>query len=121
MRNRELLIGVQIPKEDLKALNQILEKQDYLGKIDHIRTEVIGAESYDIQVEVEFDEEKLAKDLNIDLDASYRQIKSVDEFKAFSIKLAADAMRLMTQKIDELEEEIKSEIPETQFIDIEPN
>ena len=120
-RNRELLIGQSIPEEDMKKLQSILKSKDFLGKIDHIRTEVIGSESYDIQVEIEFDEQTLAKKLTLDLRKEYDSIETYDDFVLVSQKIAQRSMEHLTHTIDELEKEIQQAIPESKFIDIEPN
>ena len=92
-----------------------------MGKIDHIRTEVIGAEEYDIQVEIEFDERILSKTMNLNLKEKYDEIQSYEDFEAFALELAVQSMEKMTQTIDELEQEIQEALPNTKFIDIEPN
>jgi zinc transporter 9 len=120
-RNKELLIGQSIPKQDIEKLQSILQEKSYLGKIDHIRTEVIGASEYDIQVEIEFNEKKLVQSLSIDLKEEYEKIKNFEDFVSFSQKLSVQSMEHVTQTIDLLEQEIRKELPSTRFIDIEPN
>ncbi len=120
-RNRELLIGESIPEKDMTKLLHILKKKSYLGNVDHIRTEVIGASEYDIQVEIELDEQKLAQTIPIDLKAEYEKISSFEDFSHFAQKLSVQSMEHVTQTIDDLEKEIQEQLPKTRFIDIEPN
>ena len=56
-----------------------------------------------------------------DLREKYDSIQSYKDFEAFSLELAVQAMEKMTETIDELEKEIQKELPNTKFIDIEPN
>lgn len=119
-RNRELLVGQRIPEQDMEKLQQLLKK-GYLGKVDHIRSEVIGAEQYDIQVEIEVNERKLVETIPIALQEEYEKIQNFDDFTAFAQKLSILSMEHLTSTIDQLEAEIQEELPRTRFIDIEPN
>lgn len=119
-RNRELLIGQRIPEQDIKTLRKILQK-GYLGKVDHIRSEVIGAGEYDIQVEIDVNEHKLVETLPIVLREEYEKIHTFEDFSAFAQKLSVLSMEHLTTTIDNLEKEIQQELPNTRFIDIEPN
>ena len=119
-RNRELLVGQKIPEQDMEKLKAILKK-GYLGKVDHIRSEVIGAEEYDIQVEIEVNEHKLVETIPISLQEEYEKIKNFEDFSIFAQKLSVLSMEHLTTTIDELESEIQKELPNTRFIDIEPN
>jgi len=120
-RNRELLVGRSIPESELDALKDILKTKNFLGTIDHIRTEVIGADQYDIQVEIEVDEKKLSQTMNINLKEKYKSIETYEDFEQFALELSVQSMEKLTQTIDELESEIKKKLPNTKFIDIEPN
>jgi len=119
-RNRELLVGQRIPEQDMHRLKEILKK-GYLGKVDHIRSEVIGAEEYDIQVEIEVNERKLVETIPISLQEEYEKIQNFEDFSAFAQKLSILSMEHLTTTIDQLEAEIQKELPNTRFIDIEPN
>ena len=119
-RNRELLVGQRIPEQDMEALKKILQK-NYLGNVDHIRSEVIGAEEYDIQVEIEVNEQKLVETLPVSLKEEYEKIHTFEDFSAFAQKLSVLSMEHLTKTIDQLEQEIQQELPNTRFIDIEPN
>lgn len=119
-RNRELLVGQKIPEQDMEKLRAILKK-GYLGKVDHIRSEVIGADEYDIQVEIEVNERKLIETIPISLQEEYEKIKNFEDFSVFAQKLSVLSMEHLTTTIDELESEIQKELPNTRFIDIEPN
>lgn len=120
-RNRDLLIGKSIPDEEIERLKEILREKKFLGKIDHIRTEVIGADQYDIQVEIEFDERILSQTMDLNLKEKYESIQCYEDFEKYSLELAVQSMEKLTRTIDELEKEIQKELPNTKFIDIEPN
>ena len=120
-RNKDLLLGRSIPSADLEILHKILRQKHYLGNIDHIRTEIIGSSDYDIQLEIEFNEHKLLQTLPINLQEEYNNIHCYKDFCAASQKISLLSINHLIETIDSLEEEIKTNIPNIRFIDIEPN
>ena len=120
-RNRILLVGQSIPKRDLETLMEVLKQSEFVDHIDHIHTEVIGANQYEAQIEADFDERLLVKSIPIDLKEAYQSIQSEDDFIDFCERYGALCVEHVKSKIDELEAEIKAKLPKVDYIDIEPN
>ena len=120
-RNRALLIGQSIPQKDLDTLMNVLHQSEFIEEVDFIHTEVIGVDQYEAQIEADFDENLLVKSVQIDLKEAYKSIQSEEEFIAFCEKYGALCIEHVKEKIDELEAEIKSKVPQVDYIDIEPN
>ena len=72
-------------------------------------------------MEIEVNEHKLVETIPISLQEEYEKIQNFDDFSAFAQKLSVLSMEHLTSTIDQLEKEIKEELPNTRFIDIEPN
>ena len=58
-------------------------------------------------------EKKLVKSLSIELKEEYDKIKTFEDFVAFSQKISVQSMEHITQTIDQLEQEIRQELPRT--------
>ena len=52
-KNKALLTGRSIPETDMNRLKQILKSKKMIQHINHIRAEVIGANQYEVQVELQ--------------------------------------------------------------------
>ena len=89
--------------------------------INHIRAEVIGANQYEIQVELQLHTETLLETMNIDFTEAYSKIKSQQEFEVYCRSLSIQTVEHIVSTIDSFETEIISQIPEVKYIDIEPN
>ena len=120
-RNRALLVGQSIPQKDLDALMDVLHQNQFIEEVDFVHTEVIGVDQYEAQIEADFDEDLLVKSVKVDLKEAYKSIQSEEEFITFCEKYGALCIEHVKEKIDELEAEIKSKVPQVDYIDIEPN
>ena len=119
--NMQFLVGKGLTPQDLSKVHSLVNRQDYIEGIFHINSESIGPGKYEIQLDLDFDEEELVKKLDIDLVTAYQKIKTEEEFIQFCQKYGAESMRLMKHTIDRLEENIRQEVKHLDFIDIEPN
>lgn len=119
-RNRQLLLGQSLSEHGQAAILAVLENHDYIDEVDHFHTESIGANSYEAQIEADFNEEILLESLDIDLKAAYKKIKTEEDFVNFCLYYGAESMRFMQKSIQDLEVEMKEAVPELDYIDIEP-
>ncbi|MGC6509782.1 MAG: cation diffusion facilitator family transporter [Myxococcota bacterium] len=120
-KNKALLTGRSIPDSDMNRLKQILKSKKMIQHINHIRAEVIGANQYEIQVELQLHTETLLETMNIDFTEAYSKIKSQQEFEVYCRSLSIQTVEHIVSTIDSFETEIISQIPEVKYIDIEPN
>ena len=119
--NARLLVGRGLKPEDMKRISDHMNQQPYIENLDHAHSEAIGPGRFELQLELDFDEDQLVKDVPISLEGVYNQLKSEDEFIAFCQRYGAEAMRLMHRTIDQLEDQIREEVEGVDYIDIEPN
>lgn len=119
--NLQLLVGRGLTQDDLNTLNSIIARKDYIEGVSHLNSESIGAGKYEMQLDLDFDEDELVKQLDINLTEAYQEIRTEEEFVQFCQKYGAESMRLMKHTIDHLEEDIRKEMKNIDFIDIEPN
>ncbi len=119
--NSQFLVGKGLNPEVLEEVNQMIRQQGYIEGISHINSESIGPGKYEIQLDLDFDEDTLVKQVDIDLSEAYQKLKSEEEFVDFCHHYGAESMRLVRETIDELEKEIRQKVKNVDFIDIEPN
>lgn len=119
--NSQLLVGKGLTPEAMQQISHVIAEQDYIEGVTHFNTESIGHGKYEMQLDLDFDEDLLVKRLEIDLASAYQKIKTEEEFVEFCHHYGAESMRLVRSTIDELESEIRREVKNIDFIDIEPN
>lgn len=123
-KNREYLIGKNIPEEIEEKVIKILESYASIEKVLDFKSSVLDVNYYQIKCEVEFNGTALLRKIYRDkmIRQEYDMIK--DDYGEF-VKFLADYIdkvpRLVGNKIDEIEKRIKKEIPEIKHIDIEIN
>lgn len=119
--NARLLVGRGLKPEDMKRISDHMNERPYIEHLDHVHSEVIGPGRFELQLELDFDEDVLVKDVPIDLEGVYAQLNTEEEFIEFCHRYGAEAMRLMHRTIDQLEDQIREEVEGVDYIDIEPN
>ena len=121
LRNRELLIGRNIPLDARQRIRQVLLKRATVDQIVELKGKVLDTESYDVMVALEFDGAKLVERLEPEIRAVWAQIQSADDFEAFCARFARQVLELLGDEVDALEAAIQQEVPEVKHIDVEPN
>lgn len=127
IRNKSILVGQAMPKGYSQKLNLMLRNKAYIQKINHIHTEQIGASDFDVQIEAEIDETILNEMMKLNYEALYQNILDDNQqaspaaFEIVCRKVSVDSMSFLNSIIDDLEEEIRSQLPMIKYIDIEPN
>lgn len=119
--NSRFLVGRGLDDEKLSKINQLMMRREYVEGLDHLHSESIGPGQYEMQLELDFDEDELVKRLDIDLHEAYASLQSEEEFVEFCQNYGAESMRLMKRTIDGLEDEIRQQVKGVEYIDIEPN
>ena len=119
--NAKLLVGRGLKPEDMRRISENMNEQPYIENLDHVHSEAIGPGRFELQLELDFNEDILVKDVPIELKGVYKQLQTEEEFIAFCHRYGAEAMRLMHQTIDQLEDQIREEVEGVDYIDIEPN
>lgn len=119
--NSQFLVGKGLTPATLAEVNQVIAQQEYIEGISHLNSESIGPGKYEIQLDLDFNEDNLVKKVDIDLSSAYQKLESEEDFVEFCHHYGAEAMRLVRETIDDLEAEIRQKVKKIDFIDIEPN
>jgi len=72
-----------------------------------------------VKADVRFDGQELAKKMETDLEAAFKGIKTYEEFSRFINQYADDLIDLLADEIDDIEDEIREQVPEAQHLDLE--
>jgi zinc transporter 9 len=123
-KNRDYLIGKNIPEEMKEKIIEIMESNPTIEKVLDFKSSVLDVNQYQIKCEVEFNGSalmrKIYKDDNIKKE--YEMIKNdYGEFTKFLVDYIDKVPRLIGSNIDEIEKKIQKEVPEIKHIDIEIN
>lgn len=123
-KNREYLIGKNIPEETKEEVMKILKSYPSIEKVLDFKSSILDVGCYQIKCEVEFNGTALLKKIYHDklIRKEHEMIKDdYGEFVRFLADYIDKIPRLVGNKIDEIEKKIKKEIPEIKHIDIEIN
>ncbi len=123
-KNRDYLIGKNIPEEMKEKIVKIMEGNPAIEKVLDFKSSVLDVNQYQIKCEVEFNGPALMREIyrNENIKKEYEIIKNdYGEFTKFLVDYIDKVPRLIGNKIDEIEKEIQKEIPEIKHIDIEIN
>lgn len=124
IENKNFLIwrSIEIDLED--DIIEFLEKHELIDKVLNFKSQMLDNENYIIKCEIEFNGSALTKELNRNsmFEKEYNDIqKDYIEFVKFCSYYANLVPRVMGQKINEIENDIKNKFPKIKYIDLEIN
>ena len=119
VRNHGLLVGPSIPARVRQQVLEILENNPSVEEVTELRTRVLDNETYRIAAELRFDGAALAEKLAPSLEARYREIASLDDFRNFAMRYADEIVELLGDEIDAIEKRIRAQIPKARYLDLE--
>lgn len=122
--NRDFLMRKAVPEEIEEKIIELLENDPAIEKVLDFKSTVQDIGKYHIKCEVEFNGSALMHKMyrKNALKEEFKEIGSdYDEFLKFCVDYADRVPRMIGNKIDEVEQLIKKEIPEVRHIDIEVN
>lgn len=119
IRNHSLLVGPSIPTRIRQQVLEILESNPSVQEVTELRSRVLDSETYRIAAELRFDGAALADKLAPSLEARYREIASLDDFRNFASRYADEIIELLGDEIDAIEKRIRAEIPKARYLDLE--
>lgn len=118
-RNRSILIGESVPPHIRTQLLQILEDNPAVEEVVDLRTRILDTETYRIKADIHFDGSALAEQKKHELKAEYEKIDNYEQFEAFAIRYADEIVDLLADEIDNIEKQIRKEIPRAEHMDLE--
>ena len=122
--NKNYLIWKSIEIDLKDEIIQFLENHELIDKVLNFKSQMLDNDNYVIKCEIEFNWAFLTKELNKnwmfkkeydDIDGDY------NEFLKFCTYYSNLVPRVMWQKINEIESEIRQEFPKVKYIDLEIN
>jgi zinc transporter 9 len=123
-KNRQYLIGMNIPEEIKERIIEILEADPSIDRVIDFKSSVLNIGIYHVKCEIEFNGTALMQETlkSIDLRETFDEWEGdYSEFVRFLVAFSGRVPRLMGTRIDTLEKRIQKEIPEIRHIDIEIN
>ena len=121
VRNHAILVGPSIPLEVQSRVRAVINNHAAVEDIKEFKTVMLDSQTYDIMADIEFHGDVIARSLEPKLEAAYASIHSLEDFKGFAATYADDVIHALGDEIDALEEEIRRNVPEAKYLDIEAN
>ena len=113
------MIGESVPAHIRTQLLQILQNNPTVEEVVDLRTRILDTETYRIKADIHFDGSALAQKKKHELRAEYEKIGNYEQFEAFAIRYADEIVDLLADEIDNIEKQIRKEIPRAEHMDLE--
>lgn len=124
VENKNYLIGKSIEIDLKDEIIEFLESHELIDKVLNFKSQMLDNNNFVIKCEIEFNGSALTKELNRNsmFEKEYDNVKDdYSEFVKFCSYYANLVPRVMGQKINLIEKEIKEEFPKVKYIDLEIN
>ncbi len=122
-RTKGLLVGQSIPLVSRRKILKILKEDPVVDKVYDIKTAIMGTKDLRFKAEIEFDggviSERFLKKMN--LTKAFDDLDTYENKKKFLIHFGDHLIEALGDEINRIEEQLKKEIPELKYIDIEVN
>lgn len=124
IENKNYLIWKSIEIDLKDEIIDFLESHELIDKVLNFKSQILDNNNYIIKCEIEFNGSALTKELNRNsmFEKEYEEVqKDYIEFVKFCSYYANLVPRVMWQKINQIEKELKEEFPKIKYIDLEIN
>jgi len=124
LQNRAYLIGKTIDIDIKDDIIEFLESSEFIEKVIDFKSEILDDQTYIIKCEIEFNGAALTKELNQNgiFEKEYEDVKEdYTDFLKFCAYYANLVPRVMGQKINHIERDIRQKFPNVKHIDMEIN
>lgn len=120
-RNRRFLLGASAPARTRARLLAVLQADPIVEEVKDVKVTMLGPDAVRFKAEVEFDGRELARDYLAERSvASIRAaLDSDDALAAFLEDYAEHIVDALGDAVDELEDEIRAQLPEVHHVDLE--
>lgn len=121
-RNREILVGSAIPREDQAAIQETLKQHPAVEEVEELRTRVEDASRYTVNLSIDFDGRAIATKLTPFLEKQFEPIQNGDfpHFQEFAGNFAEAIIDELGEQVQDLENKIREAVPQATHVDIEP-
>ncbi len=115
--NGMLLLGLSAHKSKEEEIKKFIESFSYVERIAKMKTVVLGSGQLHLAVEIEFHGEHLVNPVQIKKDAD--SIRRGRDPAPVLVETAERMVRIIGEKINEFERQIKTRFPDVQTIELE--
>ena len=122
-KNKDALVGRSIPAEQHDRILSLMQQDPVIRNVYNIKAVTLSSNILRFQAEVDFNGEEIArrylKKSNIDVNTLGEELNSPEKIESFLVKYGDGVIDALGLEVDRIEEEIKKEVPEVKFVDLE--
>ena len=118
-RNRSLIIGVAIPREVQEEAIAFIESQPTVEKVNAVQSLVLGAGTFKLKAEVDFDGRALADSVMAWVEENAKDLDTEEGRKQFARELGEKITEAEGDEIDRIEKELIKRWPQLAYVDLE--
>eukprot|EP01129_Flabellula_baltica_P013189 TRINITY_DN607_c5_g1_i1.p1 TRINITY_DN607_c5_g1~~TRINITY_DN607_c5_g1_i1.p1 ORF type:complete len:408 (+),score=72.26 TRINITY_DN607_c5_g1_i1:43-1266(+) len=121
-KNSSALLGRSIPDETQNRIIRILNADDTVMSLHNVKAVSLGPDVVRFKAEIEFSGEVIAdKFITEELIAKIKEAKTEEEIRTLLKSYGASVVEGLGDEVDRLETNIRKEVPEARFVDLESN
>jgi solute carrier family 30 (zinc transporter), member 9 len=118
-RNRLLLLGEAVRPDIERRIRQIVLSDPAVGRLLSIRTRVLAADEYRVDLQVDLSPDVVVDRLRPEIRLAAERIHGADGLEAFARTFARRVVDELAGEVDRLEKRIREEVPGARVIDVE--
>jgi solute carrier family 30 (zinc transporter), member 9 len=118
-RNRVLLLGSAVAPDVERRIREIVLSDPLVGRVLSLRTRVLAADQYRVDLQVDFDPDAVVGRLRDEIRRAAPGIRGPDELEAFARAFARRLLDELAKEVDRLEGRIREAVPRARVIDVE--
>lgn len=120
-KNRVYLLSKAVDSNTRDKVEQVLNDDDAVEKIEELKAVVTGAGSAELRAKIDFDGRVVARHAlaEVDLDALHAELKTPDALRTYLEQFGETMATQMAKEIDRLEDQISEAVPSMTDIDLE--
>lgn len=119
IQNRELIVGRAIPLGTQAKVLEWLLKQPSVDNVSDVRSRVVGAGSYRLKVDVDWNGAAIAAPLGVWVEEQAGELADSGGRARFTAAFGARYQEALAAEIDRIEAELQRRFPELHFLDFE--
>merc|ERR1711908_58254 len=119
-KNRQMLVGMSVPRERLKAVTRRLLEEDSVRSLHDVRAVVVGSDEIRFKAEIHFDGSRLAARLwereGVDLQHTLDNIRTPEDLRQHLLFFGDEVVEALGEEVDRLEDVVREEMPEARYV-----
>ncbi|GJM22732.1 MAG: cation diffusion facilitator transporter [Planctomycetota bacterium] len=119
VQNRSLIVGRAIPAPVQAAVLAYLTEQPTVSGVRNVRSRIVGAGSYRLTAELDWDGAALAAALHAWVESRADSLATPEERASFTREFGARFAEVHSAEIDRIEAQLRERFPELHYLDFE--